>query len=473
MSARRLDRLVMPEYVQHADEVAAAEDLRRTGMAEDVPPTHRLVIATTRHRFRDAGRGLDFIALPGQAYAMPHDRVAANVAAGLVIVPTNATIEWFTAPGRVLLAEAGTATPLVTAPTPASLKIAAGCGYDPGSAAFRLHSAINEHTHHASAFIRWGDSNPHCDLRQFDGIADGHVARQAVQQADVIHNHVAYFLLNNTGVARKSWQLLVRHYHGSQPNGGTHLEPQWDTARGAMLFGARLQLVAEAERAGLAMRWSPIPMPVDRYAAMAQAIREEHGWTPLDGAATKARPFVIAHSPTNTRIKGTDALRRAVATLEAKGVPVQLEMIHGVSLREALERKALADVCFDSFWLGIQGSGLEAAAMGLPVIAGDHEAAALVSDVNGGCPYEFANDEEMLTKALTRLAMDAGYRRVMTERAHAYVRRFHDYPAVAARYEADLSAWLGRDVRTPPMAAAPVPDAAQPKKRARPRQVAA
>jgi hypothetical protein len=449
----------LPSLAAHADELAAESPVGRDGVLPTVPDGHTLVVATARHRFRDAARGLDVVVFPGQAYAMPDARVAPNVAAGLIVVPEHIALEWYAPAGRVLVVEPGDAVPYAHAPAPTALKIASGCGYDPGSAAFRLHSAVNETTQHASVFVRWGDSNPHCSLRQFDGITDAYVVRQAVEQADVLHNHVAYFLLNNTGVPHRSWQLLVRHYHGSRPDGGTNLEPQWDTAKGAALFGARLQLCEEGRRKGLTLRWSPIPMPTARYAALAQAEREAAHWTPLDGPATAARPLVVAHSPTNLAIKGTDAVKRAVDTLQQRGVPIVLDCITGVSLASALKRKALADVCFDSFWLGMQGSGLEAASMGLAVIAGDHEAAALTADVNGGVvPWTFANDEAALTRTLERFAMDAAARQDAADTVGRFTRAVHDYAAVAARYEADLSDLLGRDVRTTaPVLAAPVP----------------
>src|SRR5574340_745955 len=111
---------------------------------------------------------------------------------------------------------------------------------------------------------------------------------------------------------------------------------------------------------------------------------------------------------------------------------------------------ATCDILFDSFWLGIQGSGLEAAAMGLPVVAGDADVAALYKQHVGEVPYTVALDELQLQRQLERLAVDAEYRASEAARAHAYVLAVHDYAAVGARYEAMLAAALKRpEILTP------------------------
>ena len=116
----------------------------------------------------------------------------------------------------------------------------------------------------------------------------------------------------------------------------------------------------------------------------------------------------------------------------------------GVSLREALEQKALCDVFFDSFWLGIQGSGLEAGAMQIPVIAGDEDVRTLYTKEFGGIPYEFANEGGELAALIERMAYDADYRsRSATQVAH-YVSQVHDYASVGHRFEASIAKWTGR-----------------------------
>lgn len=438
----------LPKYIAGRDETQAAAQSRTLG---DVPEGHTIVVAIGRFRYMDQARGVNDLLLPGQQFYMDSSRVAANVAAKLVHVPDSTVLDWWRVKGRILAAEPCDAVPLVDAPRAGSLKIVSGTGYDPGSAAFRLHTAINETTKHTSAFVRWGDTNPYCSLRQYDGVADAPRVRQAVLEADVIHNHIAPFLINNTGIRPQPHQLVIRHYHGSSQN-GSHLEPIYDRAQGYTLLGARLSLVAEAKAEGLTMHWSPIPVPVARYRALRDKARAQKHlqfnrdpWTPLEGAATKARPLRIAHSPTNERIKGSAILRDVVRALQSKGVHVEVDWIRNVPLAESLRRKALCDVAFDSFWLGIQGSGLEAGAMELPVIAGDSDVRDLYHDHVGFCPYMFASNAAMLSDTIERLAMEQDERTVWAGVTAKYVAEYHDYDSVAARYEMTLAKVLGRD----------------------------
>lgn len=442
MTAETMDA-TKNELIDGRDEILAAEAHERAGtMQDDAPEGFVRVVAVARHkqRYQD---GTEKLRLPGQQYDLQAEKLDRALELDLVHLPDAFAFDWWKAKGRILAAEPCDAEPLMDAPSDGALKIIAGAGYDPGSAAFRLHTAINETTKHASAFVRWGDTNPHCSLRQLDGIADAPRVRQAVLEADVIHHHVVQFLANNTGIAPREDQLVIRHYHGSKEGGGSHLEPIWDRAHGYKLLGARLSLVAEAKAEGLEMDWSPIPVPVARYRALRDAIRADAEWTPMEGAATTLRPMRIAHSPTNERIKGSSVLRDVVRQLQAKGVPVVVDYIRGVSLAESLQRKALCDVCFDSFWLGIQGSGLEAGAMELPVIAGDWDVVRLYNDEIGHAPYFFVADEKELSECIDRMAVEPEYRALST--TAAYVEQYHDYEAVARRYEQSLAKWLGRD----------------------------
>src|SRR5690349_11863650 len=94
-------------------------------------------------------------------------------AAAIVIAPPEPTTvapwDWWNADGRILAAEPCEARPHSMTPTDGALRIVQGCAYDPGNAAYRMHTAVNECTKHASAFIRFGHTNPFCDLRQIDG----------------------------------------------------------------------------------------------------------------------------------------------------------------------------------------------------------------------------------------------------------------------------------------------------------------
>jgi hypothetical protein len=418
----------------------------RWGIASIKPPgDYTLVMTVGRHRYVESARGINELVVPGMMYWMETHRVSGNVAAGLVHPAPKMTHDWWAAEGRVLGVEDDIMPPpMATSETQGALRIVSGCSYDPGSAAFRFHSAVNEHTKHAVAFVRWADTNPHCSLRQYDANADAYAVRDAVMTADVIHNHVAYYLLNNTGLHPQNNQLVVRHYHGSVQGGRTNLEPVFDKAKQALVFGARLQLCEEGKQFDLPMRWSPIPMPVARYRQLRDRVRSARGWVPLEGAATAKRPLRISHTPTNTKLKGSDDLRKVVIRLQDRGVPVELDLIKDVTLRQALERQSSSDCCFDSFWLGIQGSGLQMAAMEQAVVAGDAENRDIYQRRIGYVPYTFANDSQELARQIERLAMDPAYRAQEAKRVTTYCEDYHDYAAVAQRYEQDLATALNR-----------------------------
>lgn len=393
---------------------------------------------------------------PGQQYVCA--RADAEYAQGrdIVHILSGMTYDWWGTPGRVL-SPWGEGAPLVTQETPGALRIAQGTGFDPGAAAYRFHSAMNAASKHASAFVRWGDTSPYTPLRQLDGERDAALARNAVLTADVLHNHMGYFLLNNTGLQRRDEQVLVLHYHGSRPDGkplcgdrmpgaGGMSFLQWDQARGAKIVCARLSLVEEvrsvavAKGLGIVPEWLPIPMDVERYRALVTT----PAW---DGTGT----FRIAHSPTNRRFKGSDSFltndreRGAIATLRRKGLKVEAVLIEGLPHGEALALKATCHAAFDSFWLGMQGSGLEAAAMGIPVIAGDPMARDAHVAFAGYCPYTYANDERALGAQIERLVLDADYYAAEAARVAQFVQAHHSYPAVARRYEHLLALWTGRD----------------------------
>jgi hypothetical protein len=363
--------------------------------------------------------------------------VAVDLFQQLAAVETK-KLEWdfYAQPGRILAAEPCDAQPYATAPTLGSLRIVAGCGYDPGNAAFRQHTLTNEFTKHASTFIRWGDTNPFCSIRQINGDAELFSARAAVYNADVIHSHVDYALQGYTGFKWRVHenQLVIRHYHGTRPSG-----PQWpnlnmleDDLANVVLVGARLQLCAT--RPGR-FHWLPIAVPVRRLRAMVPSVR-------------RPGPFRIAHSPSKRAYKGTEDLINVVSELKAKGLSIELVLIEQLQYSEALQKKADADLTFDSFWLGIQGSGLEAAAMGQMVIAGDPDVKQYYetfgrpneSPYVGYCPYTYASNYVELRDAIERAIVDPAWYASERDRVVRYTEQFHDYERVARRYESIIHA---------------------------------
>lgn len=386
------------------------------------------VTVLKRHKTTDGVRHL-----PGETYECDADLAQRSAERGLVyaveLLPES--IDWWGMPGRILTSEElpedeTDGDVFARERTPGAVTIIQGTTYDPGSSAFRLHSAINQCSPHASLFARFGDNNPHCSLRQLDITDDAALVRRAIETADVVHTHMDFAMLE---LARIQWRgVLVHHYHGSM--GTTRNEKALvlndrDAELNAVQVGARLYHLQFSDR----MRWLPIAIPVDRYARLA-ALRKP----------AESKTFRVAHSPTVRRFKGTEIFLDVCSKLRAKGIPVEPVLIEKMTHRDALEAKAACDATFDSFWLGMQGSGLEGAAMGQPVIAGDFDAAAAYVQHVGACPYTFAHDADSLSEILSVLAQDEVFRAEEAARVGAYVREYHDYPAVARRYSEILKA---------------------------------
>lgn len=391
--------------------------------------------------------------MPGQRFQIDPLDLPEFVKAGRVqVIEDLPPVNWWGMDGRILMMEPGAVEPCARARSAGALTIAQGTGYDPGNAAYRFHTAINEHTKHASAFVRYitRANNPFGCPTQIDALKNPTLVRALLLDADVVHCHIDPILTVNVGLGLRPRQdqLLIRHYHGTQfTHQGKQLPDDQqvprqnaalDDANGYVLVGARLTLCAlRPER----IQWLPITVPVDRYRAMAPIKRDEWPRT----------PFRVAHSPTKSILKGTREFLQVCKRLNARGVPIQPVLIERKHHDAALVLKASCDACFDSFALGIQGSGLEAAAMGQPVIAGDADVAALYRHHLGSVPYTYAPTWQTLEAALERLAMDQAFYTAEATRVGTYVREVHDYPAVARRYEDILATALGRpNVRTKP-----------------------
>jgi len=307
---------------------------------------------------------------------------------------------------------------------PTALKVLQITAYDPGSSVYRYHSAANSVPGVVSALVRYGHTNKHCDLRQWDVEVDHDTIQLLYDTADIVHSHMDYYVLRNVlrqGTRDGLMQCLT--YHGSvdpqNPMGSIHVnEGGNDDRMDAVVFGAR-----PYHHRYKVKHWLPIPMPVEDYQRLATEEKVE------------SKAFRVAHSPTRRQIKGTVDFLRACdylkMHLDINIEPVLIEnMEHGAALR----LKASCDAVFDSFWLGIQGSGLEGAAMGKPVVAGDPEARKDLERLGIPCPWTFANTEYELRDALAKLATDRTFRQAEAARVHAYVRQYHDYPVVGKKY---------------------------------------
>lgn len=300
-----------------------------------------------------------------------------------------------------------------------SLRIAQTSIYDAGFVGYRLHTALNTTTPHSSALFtdRTPARNPFQGPGQFDLNGDQQELWNLLSQADVVHCHLDYSGIDRVKVKP---ERLVIHHHGTMFRKTPG--PGWYNVFDPMRAGLRLVSNLELLQYGDGLHFLPNPVPVARY-------RRLRATTPRH-----AGPFRIAHSPSKRELKGTEAFLAVCERLRSKGVNVEPLLIERQSHADALALKGTADACFDSFWLGMQCSGLEAAAMGLPVIAGDKHVATEYRKQFGEVPYTFADTEAELEAAIVQLVTDAEFYRTEAARVSRYVTQHHDDAAVALRY---------------------------------------
>lgn len=304
---------------------------------------------------------------------------------------------------------------------------------DDGLAPSRLHSAINRTTPHSSTFFKVRPG-PFGVPTQYDAGIDFKILAQAEREADVIHIHspVASSFPSRYNVP------IVYHHHGTRLRNNPK---QWADAaerRNALVIVANLELLTWIDGVFL-----PNAVPVARYRALAEA-----HWTTLEHASS----FRVAHSPTVRERKGTKEFLAACDRLRQRGYPIEPVLIEEVSHEQALLIKASCHAVFDSFWLGIQCSGIEGAAMGLPVIAGDEIVAQRYREQFSAVPYTFANSEAELEYTLHRLMDDPHFYQEEAARVSDYVTTYHDESAVALAYLDHLDRafqWRSVRVRSP------------------------
>lgn len=84
--------------------------------------------------------------------------------------------------------------------------------------------------------------------------------------------------------------------------------------------------------------------------------------------------FTILHAPSNPRIKGTDAILRAVRELEQEGEPVRMELLRNLDNQEVRKRYREASILIDQLHAGWYGAfAVEGMALGKPVMCAIHE----------------------------------------------------------------------------------------------------
>lgn len=299
-----------------------------------------------------------------------------------------------------------------------SLRIVQLTSLDPGMVVFRLHSAINACSPHESVMASSIHDRPYEDPYQWDLKEDRELIRAAIRECDIIHCHMSYQDFERLGVPTSC--PVIMHHHGTM----YRESPEVRNKRDAQKASVRLVSNPELLQYGENLHFLPNPVPVERYFRMRKRLYEPDS----DGYIR------IGHSPSKRHLKGTNEFLDVVEELQESGYRVKSVLIEDMTHADSLRLKAeKCELFFDSFFLGMQCSGIEAGAMGIPVIAGDEDNRAYYREKYEVLPYRFANTKDQLKTEIFNL-VDVHDREKEGQWVLDFIRENHDYSAVVSQY---------------------------------------
>lgn len=299
------------------------------------------------------------------------------------------------------------------------MRVLQACAEDLAGTAISLKQAIERHTVHECRAIR--DRDNYIGYQADVESTDKEVWREWTGWADLIHVH-EYIGLYQRVRHLAPGKPIVWHLHGTFfKRHRAEVNHLLDTQRirAVVATPELLQLCPTAS-------WLPLALDLPRLAAY----RNPNGG------------FRVVQTPT-----------------WAKGKPpvldpdMELEVVRHVPHEEALRRKGRASAVFDQFAgpVGqtrlhtaiLAASGLEAMAMGIPVLAGGPEETLLYYRMFWGClPFLPTTPEELLLH-LRALKENPSLSEHWSQRGLDHVRQFHDEAKVAAQATALYEEVLG------------------------------
>lgn len=146
--------------------------------------------------------------------------------------------------------------------------------------------------------------------------------------------------------------------------------------------------------------------------------------------------IVVAHAPSNRMIKGTSLVELAVERIRAKGFPIRLDVIEGVSNAEVLHRLSLADVVVDQLHIGWYGAfAVEAMALGKPVLCYINMDDLTVIDpsMKADLPILVTSPKSIEDTLLKVMGMDSKELEYLGKSSREFVLKWHDPAKIAAK----------------------------------------
>lgn len=278
------------------------------------------------------------------------------------------------------------------------------CRVDYAGVGIKLTEAMNLHTNHEARHLCM---EPHHFQYPTDIVTkDSNQIRLWMRWADIVSCHVYPRPLGNF---RPKHLIMIQHgsYFRNKTEKVKRSHKEWNVKK---VLGTTPDLV----KYGAA--WLPTAIPADRYFKM----RRSHGGKPI-----------VCQAPSNPKKKNTAEIESILGGRD----DLQLLICHHMPHEESLKKRAVADVFIDRFRLGLGVSGLEAAAMGIPVIAcsGAEDEKYILGEI-GYLPYYKATLKSLEAAVDEILSKQTVYKEY-ADRGRQYILNFHDYPVVARRYE--------------------------------------
>jgi glycosyltransferase involved in cell wall biosynthesis len=242
------------------------------------------------------------------------------------------------------------------------------------------------------------------------------------RNADVLHFRSSFKALRLLGLheRRRPRQPVILQHHGTEFREGAEAILSEARFFHAPVYVSTIDLLVGHDQVG----WIPAPIEIEDLSA-------------YRGARDPDAPIRIGHCPTVRTAKGTDAFLAAIDELKQR-YPIELVLVEGRSWRDCLKIKGTFDLLFDQLTFGFGGNGLEAFAMGIPVVSGavDPKVLAKMQEIIGpDLPFAAAT-RETLWNVLERLICDAAERDVQAQRGLEYVKAWHAAPMVVERLKA-------------------------------------
>lgn len=174
------------------------------------------------------------------------------------------------------------------------------------------------------------------------------------------------------------------------------------------------------------------------------------GFSGAPAASTPGGQVRILHAPSFAEGKGTDRIRLAIASLQAKGFPIAYVEIINRPNGEVLEALKACDFVVDELYSDTYMArfAAEAAFFGKPSIVGSYASAADMGDLcRADIPPVHHCHPDEVERSIERLVSDAAYRNELGRQAHDFVLTQWSPKAVATRFMALVSgdipaAWL-------------------------------